>query len=204
MEYLLASIVIGTLIIGLLILAYKVLSYVFSLLVPVARSAENIIISTITVVEEVSITLKDEADEWVKKEQEERLNTQNERNTTREEYKETKVRKAQRIRQNKLDAYEIKKAAKAAAKEAKETLDARVAAFKIKQAAKAQIIKSDLFDFETKISKATTVAEIASIIRRVSKSNVPLFTAYKTANPIYFSGKSLDVKAILANDDIPF
>ena len=193
MEYLLTSIVVGTLIIGLLILAYKVLSYVFSLLVPVARSAENVIISTLTVAEEVSIALKEDADEWAKREQDSRKAkiAQNERDTAREEYKAAKARKeAQRIRQGKLDAYDSKKAAKARAIKYIEY--------------KAMAIKSDLDEFESDISEATTVAEVASIIRKVSKSNIPLFTAYKAAHPIYFPGKSLDVKAILANDDVPF
>ena len=97
-----------TFIIVVFTLLFKVISYLFSLLVPVARSAENVIISTITVVEEVSIALKDETNAWVQKEQDSR---------------EAQI--AQRV-------LEIE--AEYDAKEAKETLDARVAAFKIKQA----------------------------------------------------------------------
>ena len=59
---------------------------------------------------------------------------------------------------------------------------------------------TDITGLEVRISKATTPAEVASVIRMISKSNAALLAAYKTAHPTYFPGKSLNIKAILEDN----
>ena len=59
---------------------------------------------------------------------------------------------------------------------------------------------ANLHGFEVRMSKTTTPAEVASVIRMISKSNVALFTTYKTTHPTYFPGKSLNIKAILEDN----